>query len=623
MRIKKHYLFPLLLITSIMYAQNFQKKTFCNPVDVDYKYRKPIPEKRSNYPEHNVICRSSADPVLLNHSVNGEFSSYYLFATKSGGYWKSDDLISWEHILPNIWPSSYTSKDKENRPIAPAALSVNDTIYFQPSSHFVAAPIYYSTQPEKGIFKVYNKSLRFPKDLNPPGLWDPAFFYDEDLNKWYSYWGSSNVYPIVGAEMDKKDSLHIIPKYTNLINLNPKSHGWERFGKDHRDEHKPSYIEGAWMTKHNNKYFLQYGAPGTSENMYANGVYTSNSPLGPFNYEPSNPISYKPGGFLNGAGHGNTFQDKYGNWWNTGTSWIGVNWVFERRILMVPAGFDKDNQMYANTRFADFPQYAPTRKRNNRNELFTGWMLLSYKKKAIASSEKSKQLGAVNITDENPRTFWVAKENKKGQNVIIDLEKLYSVKAFQINYSDYLEENTNLSFKISMDKQSLETYKKKVYTHFKMYASKDGKHWNKIGDNTHEMTNRANPYVELPKTEVTRFIKFENIHVATTNLAISDIRIFGNGNGENPETPKNLNVVRDENDGRNAFISWSQVSDATGYNILWGIEKDKLYQTYQVWADTSPNLEIRALNLGQEYYFKIEAFSENGVSELSKIKHIQ
>ena len=32
-------------------------------------------------------------------------------------------------------------------------------------------------------------------------------------------------------------------------------------------------------------------------------------PLGPFTYAPYNPVAYKPGGFVQGAGHGSTFED--------------------------------------------------------------------------------------------------------------------------------------------------------------------------------------------------------------------------------------------------------------------------------------------------------------------------
>jgi hypothetical protein len=60
-----------------------------------------------------------------------------------------------------------------------------------------------------------------------------------------------------------------------------------------------------------------------------------------------------------------------------------------------------------------------------------------------------------------------------------------------------------------------------------------------------------------------------------------------------------------------------------GYNILWGIASDKLYQTYQVFADAGSNLELRALTVGQDYYFAIEAFNENGVSKMSEVVYIE
>ena len=131
------------------------------------------------------------------------------------------------------------------------------------------------------------------------------------------------------------------------------------------------FIEGAWMTKYGGRYYLQYGAPGTEYNVYANGVYVGTDPMGPFTYAPYNPVAYKPGGFVQGAGHGNTFQDLFGNWWNTGTPWIAVNWNFERRIGLHPAGFDADSQMYADTRFGDFPHWLPTKKWQRSDELLT------------------------------------------------------------------------------------------------------------------------------------------------------------------------------------------------------------------------------------------------------------
>jgi xylan 1,4-beta-xylosidase len=60
-----------------------------------------------------------------------------------------------------------------------------------------------------------------------------------------------------------------------------------------------------------------------------------------------------------------------------------------------------------------------------------------------------------------------------------------------------------------------------------------------------------------------------------------------------------------------------------GYNVLWGIRPDKLYQTYQVFADRGTTLELRALTVGQEYYVAIEAFNENGVSRPSAAVRVQ
>ncbi len=76
------------------------------------------------------------------------------------------------------------------------------------------------------------------------------------------------------------------------------------------------YIEGPWLTKHNNKYYMQYAAPGTEFNVYGDGVYTSDSPLGPYTYAPNNPVFYKPGGFINGAGHGSTVVGPQDTYWH-------------------------------------------------------------------------------------------------------------------------------------------------------------------------------------------------------------------------------------------------------------------------------------------------------------------
>jgi hypothetical protein len=381
----------------------------------------------------------------------------------------------------------------------------------------------------------------------------------------------------------------------------PEQHGWERFGQDHRDTTIRPFIEGAWMTKHAGRYYLQYGAPGTEYNVYATGVYVAADPLGPFTYAPYNPVAYKPGGFVQGAGHGNTFQDVYGNWWSTGTPWIGVNWNFERRIGLHPAGFDSAGQMYVNTRFGDFPHWLPTKAWATSDERFTGWMLLSYRKPTLASSTRDS-FPASHVTDESPRTFWVAGENRPGEWLTIDLGRVYELKAIQVNYADY--------------KSGLYGTDSTVVTRFRLAASTDGREWKTVADLSREQRDRPNAYVEMEALVRARFVRYEHIHVGAATLAVSDIRVFGNGSGARPATPAGFTARRDR-DERNAVITWRPVRGVVGYNVRWGIAPSKLYQTYQRFADQGTTLELRALTLGQAYWAAIESFDENGVSTLS------
>lgn len=587
------------------------KRTYCNPMDISYRY---------NFEQLNekISYRSGADPVIINHK-----NEYYLFVTIQGGWWHSKDLSNWRYVVPDKWPMEDMC--------APAALSVRDTLYLFQST-FEQRPIFISTEPEKGKLQFYNRWLpRLPKDIGP---WDPALFHDDDTDKWYMYWGSSNVYPIFGAELDKSRNLtyagnNPAEAYKAMFWLDPYNHGWERFGPNHSDPFKP-FTEGAWMTKHNNKYYLQYGAPGTEYNVYGNGTYVGKTPLGPWEYAPYNPIAYKPGGFATGCGHGNTFQDIHGNYWNTGTTWIGYNWGMERRIVMNPAGFDKDDQMYVDTRFGDYPHHLPTKKWSGldgqrSDELFTGWMLLNYRKPVVASSTLANTLPKDTVTadrvaDENPRTFWVAGQNNRsdgssGETLTTDLGAEHDIRAVQVNYIDY--------------KQTIFDSDSTVYTQFKILTSLDGKTFDVVADLTKEpKKDHTCAYVEIParaggKPVRARYVRYEHVYVAGPTLAINAFRVFGNGLGKAPATPTGLTVKRHK-DQRNADISWGKVPNATGYNIRWGIAPDKLYQTYQFFHDqahheSSKPFELRALNVGVPYYFAVEAFNESGVSGVSEV----
>ena len=125
-------------------------------------------------------------------------------------------------------------------------------------------------------------------------------------------------------------------------------------------------------------------------------------------------------------------------------------------------------------------------------------------------------------------------------------------------------------------------------------------------------------YIELSKPVKARYVRYRHVYVASPILAISEFRIFGNGTGKAPATPPKFTAIR-QKDQRNVDLTWEKVPGATGYNVLWGIAPDKLYQTYQFWNDEPNKFELRALNVGVPYYYAIEAFNENGVSSASAV----
>ena len=559
----------MLLFVGSLHAQ-YRTTTYCNPLNLDY-----------TYPFHNSHLgksyRSGADPAVVE--FRGE---YYMFVTRSWGYWHSKDLLNWDFITPEKWYFEGCN--------APAAHNYKDSILYVCGNPSGAMSILYTDNPKRGDWKAVPSVLH--------DLQDPALFIDDD-ERAYMYWGSSNRWPIRGKELDMKNKfLPIAKKPDSLLFLRPDIHGWERFGENHTSDIKP-FIEGAWMTKHNGKYYLQYAAPGTQFNVYGDGVYVGKSPLGPFQYAAHNPFCYKPGGFATGAGHGSTVCGPGGIYWHFGTIHLSINYKFERRLCMFPTFFDEDGAMYSDTYFGDYPHYSPDQvSRQTTSGGFRGWMLLSYGKPVKASSQL-ESYPVENVTDENLKTFWVAGKNDDKQWVEIDLEEVSDVYALQLNFFDY--EETGFWGRMPNLRQR-----------YLVEASVDGARWRVLVDYRNSFRDAPHNYIELDQPIEARYIRYRHHYVPGKNLAMGDIRVFGLGRGKKPATVKGFTVVR-EADERNARISWKAVKGAQGYNVLWGVALDKLYSSWMVYGDNS--LDLRALTVGQKYYFAIEAFNENGISQ--------
>jgi hypothetical protein len=549
-----------------------QQQTWCNPINVDYTYATRF---------DSLSYRSGADPAVVSFR-----NEYYMFVTRSLGYWHSTDLLNWNFIKPEKWYFQGSN--------APAAFNYKDSVLYVTGDPSGAMSILYTDNPKKGDWKATPSILH--------DLQDPALFIDDNDDA-FVFWGSSNVYPIRAKTLNKKNRFLPSAKTFELFKLDGDKHGWERFGENHTDTVLKGYIEGPWLTKHNNKYYMQYAAPGTEFNVYGDGAYIADSPLGPYKYMANNPFSYKPGGYMNGAGHGSTVKGPGDMYWHFATMALDINIGWERRLAMFPTYFDADGLMYSNTRFGDYPHYGPSHK--ERKGQFTGWMLLSYNK-PVTSSSAVQNFEATKALDEKSKTYWLAEKNDDKQWLKVDLQDLSTVYAFQVHYVDH--------------KSSHFGKPEGLYHRYIMEYSLDGQNWDVLTDKSKNYRDVPNDYVELEKPVKARYIRFKNIHAPTNNLAIAGLRIFGKGSGKKPAKVKNFSVKR-HTDQRDVSINWAKNPSAQGYNILWGIAPDKLYSSWLVYDKNQ--LEIKSLTVGQPYYFSIEAFNENGISEKSEIRKIE
>jgi len=559
-------------------------RTFCNPINISYRFCLDEPSRRE-----------AADPSIVLYK-----DEYWLFLSKSGGYFHSKDLINWDLV---------TTEDLPIESYAPTAVVINDELYFITSGD---TRLFKTSDPLSGKWQ-------FVTEI-PVTQWDPMLFADDD-GRVYFYWGCSNNEPIRGVELDKT-TFQPLGEPVALIHHHSEKYGWERTG-DYNDGvleplpgavtegrldangEKKNYNEGAWMNKHDGRYYLQYATPGTEFKSYNDAVYVSGKPLGPYTVSRVNPFAYKPEGFANGAGHGSTFQDRYGNYWHIGTVTIARKHMFERRLSIFPVFFDADGYMSACTSFGDYPFIVPDGKVEDVRTLSAGWMLLSYNKPAVTSSYIDGY-EAANALNEDIRSYWSARTGDKGEFISIDLERVATIHAIQINFAEH--NTTQLGRREGLAHQYI------------LDCSVDGDNWIVLSDKSQSINDLPHDYIQLEKPVKARYVRLTNVRMPDGCFALSGLRVFGLAGGKKPQAVKNLTVQRLD-DRRAARLTWDKSPDATGYNIRFGIQPDKLYQSYMVYGDTA-TVTIRSLNADEQYHFSIEAFNESGITPpvLSKIR---
>ena len=617
---KKNILLLAVLALSLGSCQRTidRSKVVTNPIDLDYEFTKGDSQQTSadmniDFNDPNVLnsipeeykeavaqlmkvpgalqamidrmasphnYREAADPVVSLYN-----DKYYLFVSKSDGYWSSDDMQHWRHIHSTKLPVDL---------YAPTSMVYNGELYWMTSD---INQLWKTTNPEDGNAweLVTDKLTPYPDKPDMTGH-DPDLFLDDD-GRVYFYWGCSNVDNIMGIELDPKDNFKAVGQPVTLITHQQNVIGWER-PSDKNDVEAPGYNEGPSLLKYNGKYYFQYASPGTEFDSYGDGLYISDSPLGPYKKADYLPISVKPGVWMTGAGHGDTFQDKYGNYWHVASTVIAQRHMFERRIGFFPVIFTEKGHMYTLTDFSDRPYELPKGKVDFvKQPVWTGWMELSIGKTVTASSQlKDKE--AAKAADRTIKTWWSAETGNPDEWIQMDLGKVHPVEAVQVNFADE-------DFPIRTKGNPFVPYR------YKVEGSLDGSAWTLLADKQNNEVTNPHTLLTLDAPTKARFIRVTNLGELPGKFSLFDLRVFGCDKGQKPAAVSEIKVSR-TSDRRTATLSWEPVEGAQGYFVHWGTEPDELFSACEV---LEPTVTLGLFSADVDYYFRVDSFNESGVTQ--------
>lgn len=578
------------LSSATVAVENDDPLTFTNPIDISYMFQRS--RNDANRVDGQASYRESADPAIVVFK-----DKYYLFASHGNGYWSSPDLADWTFIevdAPNHEDDpNFTQISSQFRRYAPATCAIGDTLYI---CHSEGGDMLKSKNPDDP------NSWELVAKANALGGWmDPGMFYDDPATGGdgyvYLYKGLSHRNAIQVIKLDPKNNMAKVDGPYDCAWPDMLNHGFEVPGDTNTNYANNDTMEGAWPVKYNGKYYLMCAVPGTQFASYTNNCFVADSPMGPFTYCDNSPIPWKATGFTQGAGHGGLFEDLNGNWWAVQTCRIAG---FERRLVLVPAIFDEDGELYANTVMTDYPMYIPTENEDPFNNMGPGWNLLSYGKDATASTNAGSASLAFNETMTNA---WVAETGDVGEWLQVDLGRVYGVWSVQVNFAD--KGYTGMG-----GRDNDYAYR------YLMEFSQDGETWFTMVDRTEQTDDLSHEYIEFADKIGVRYVRITNKGAvpADGKFAISGLRIFGEG-GRKAPAPVDLQGVtfeRREDNNRSIGIAWEAAPGAQGYIIRYGTAPDKLYTHFQVIG--AENYVINSLNRGVDYYFTIDSYNESGVT---------
>lgn len=449
-------------------------------------------------------------------SVIYEQGKYYMFCT-GGGAWVSENMLDW------------TFHRVENVPVAPDVVKYNGSFYMCGND----SPVYKADNP----LGPYISIGEWKNTPDVSGGWNGAFdvhiFIDDD-NKPYLYYPGRGVSGIYVVPLDPNDLTRFAGTVKHLFGFN-SDHIWERYG-EMNEYPDVAWVEGPWMQKHNGTYYLQYSASGTQWKTYAEGYYTSKSPLGPFTYAGNNPLLRKTDGLVTGTAHGSIVKGPDGNLWQFYTIVLS-NPPGGRRIGMDRVIFEKNGNMVV--KVTDTPQWAPLKGIDPENGDSGSLPVTINKVNAMNalskfSSQKSGYYAAFAV-DNSSGTWWEPEPTDSMPSLTIELSpatrfdvvQLFNIDGVRLMFNSGGRPRSSATSSTAPSKIN-DSYK------YKIEVSMDGEHFTTVLDQTNNNTPRNTIYEDISPVKC-RFVRLTmSDWPRVSPLGVLEFTVFGEAAGHLP-----------------------------------------------------------------------------------------
>ncbi len=519
---KRLITFPKVIIVTVIMCACLQialAKPGAPVIGRSLRYCNPLPlEASSQDGSPRGISLGDVTVVL-------EGNQYYMFCT-GGGAWVSQDLVNWQY------------RPVQGRvPVAPGIVKYKGTFYMSGNgarlyrAKYILGP-YKSLGDWKG-----HKGQPWTGTANNGRTWagafDVHFFIDQDQP--YLYYPGRGAEGIYVVPLDPNDLTRFAAAPKRLFGFD-KSHRWERYG-EMNEYSEVTWIEGPWMIKQDDRYYLEYSASGTQWLSYATGVYTSKHPLGPFTYAPRNPVLRKTTGVVTGPGHGCVIKDLDGNFWQFYTI-VLANPPGGRRIGMDPVGFDEKGNLFVRGP-TETPQWAPgvvddpVRQGDSGSIPLTINKVRAMRAQSTFSSQRPGHEAPYAVDNANG-TWWEPAADDTQPSLTLDLgpaTEFDPVQRFMIDSCriEFVAGRGRFGFGFGGQNETAQPTDTAIAHQYKIEASTDGDTYTNVLD---KMDNRVTKYVEFEEIPPTacRFVRLTITdwpQVSNTNLGIMEFTVFG------------------------------------------------------------------------------------------------